>query len=293
LYEEAIERDPLYAEAYAGLASAYLILGDWGADFGDDWETRAESFRQAVDMAERALELDHTLSIPHAVIAWAKMALDWDWEGAEHEFLAGLEQDPDESQVHAWYSTFLAGMGRTDDALRELATVQRLDPLSPWLASGPVVVYYLTRQYDRAIEAGIEGITAYPDRSSPYGWLCVSYLASGRIDEGMEACAEAARHDPPGRARMAVVLALRGEKEAALLELEEALATHGDPGLINWDVAVVHAVLGNLDEAFPRLRRHLILYRSYAIWVPADPMLDPFRADPRWEEILSYIGVEH
>jgi TolB-like protein/tetratricopeptide (TPR) repeat protein len=293
LFGQAIERDPHYAEAYAGLASAYLILADWGSAFGGEWETRAVSFRQALDMAERALELDPTLSLPHGVHAWARMALDWDWDGAEREFLAGLEQDPDQSQLHGWYSAFLAGMGRTDEALRELATVQRLDPLHPWLAIGPVVVYYLARQYDRAIEAGIETITAYPEMISPYQWLCSSYLASGRIDDGIQACGEAAERDNRGGARAAVVLALRGEREAARLKLEEALATHGDRGRINGDVAVVHAVLGNLDEAFPRLRRHLTLNRNIAMWVPADPMLDPFRADPRWEEILEYIGVEH
>jgi TolB-like protein/tetratricopeptide (TPR) repeat protein len=293
LYHQAIERDSLYAEAYAGLASAYLILGDWGAAYGDDWGTRAVSFRRAQDMAERALDLDPALSLPHGVIAWAKMALDWDWDGAEREYLAGLEQDPEQSQIHGWYSGFLAGMGRSEEALRELATVQRLDPLSPWLANGSVVVYYLARQYDRAIEAGIETVALYPDMISPHEWLCESYLASGRIDEGMDACSEASKHDPPGRARMAVVSALRGEREAALKEIEEALATHGDRARINWDAAIVHAVFGDLDEAFSRLRRHFTLNRNEAWFVPADPMLDPFRTDPRWEEILRYIGYEH
>ncbi|MFC1574871.1 tetratricopeptide repeat protein [Gemmatimonadota bacterium] len=293
LFDQAIERDPLYAEAYAGLASAYLILADWGGGYGHEWERREESFRQAQEMAERALEQDSTLSLPHGVIAWVKIAVDWDWDGAEREFLAGLERDPDQSQLHGWYSGFLAGMGRTDDALRQLAAVERLDPLSPWLANGPVVVYYLARQYNRAIEAGIEGITAYPDMISPYGWLCNSYLASGRIDEGMEACREAAERDPRGGARMAIILAHRGEREAALQELEEALANHGDRGSVNFDAAIVHAVLGNLDEAFPRLRRYITQYRSTAIWVPAEPIYDPFRADPRWEEILDYIGFGH
>jgi TolB-like protein/tetratricopeptide (TPR) repeat protein len=292
LFDQAIERDSLYAEAYAGLASAHLILGETEAVYGDGWETGAESYRQAVDMAQRALELDPTLSRPHGVIAWAKISLDWDWDGAEREFLVGLELDPDQSQVHAWYAAFLAGMGRADDALRELATVQRLDPLLPWLAHGAVLVYYLTRQYDRAIEAGTEGITAFPGTGYPYGWLCHSYLASGRIDEGMEACGEAAKLDPNRGARMAVIWALQGEEESALQQLEEAMANARDPGRIDWAVAVVHAALGNLDEAFPRLRRYLSQNRTQALWVPADPMLDPFRADPRWEEIMVEIGFE-
>jgi TolB-like protein/Tfp pilus assembly protein PilF len=292
LFDQAIERDSLYAEAYAGLASAHLILGEMEALYGDGWETGAESYRQAVDMAERSLGLDPTLSLPHGVIAMVKIALEWDWDGAEREFLAGLEQDPDQSQMHAWHAAFLAGTGRADDALRELATVQRLDPLFPWRAHGAVLVYYLIRQYDRAIEAGIEGITAYPDMTYPYGWLCSSYLASGRIEEGMEVCEEATRRDPNGDARMAIVLALRGEREAALLELEEALADHGDRGPINSGVAVVYAVLGDLDKAFPRLRRYLAQHRIGALWIRADPLLDPLRADPRWEEIMGEIGFE-
>jgi tetratricopeptide (TPR) repeat protein len=126
----------------------------------------------------------------------------------------------------------------------------------------------------------------------PYGWLCSSYLASGRIEEGMEVCEEATRRDPNGDARMAIVLALRGEREAALLELEEALADHGDRGPINSGVAVVYAVLGDLDKAFPRLRRYLAQHRIGALWIRADPLLDPLRADPRWEEIMGEIGFE-
>jgi TolB-like protein len=283
LYQQAIERDPLYLDAYVGLASAYLMLGEYGLD-----QSGLEvAYRLAVTTAERALELDPTLSIPHGVIAHAKVASEWDWEGADQEYRTALLLEPDQSQIHCWYSLFLASVGRGEDALRELSIAQRLDPLAPWLAHGAPLVHYYGRDYERSIEVGLRNIAADLDNSLPYQWVCYSYLELARFDEGIQVCEVAYRSGEPWPLD-ARISAYRGERDAALRALEK-YETSGEP---TWGRAQVHAILGDVDEAFRWLRQAIEEYRFRVYLLPGDPVYDSLRSDPRWAEILEQIGFE-
>jgi TolB-like protein/DNA-binding SARP family transcriptional activator/Tfp pilus assembly protein PilF len=287
LYQEAIARDSLYADAYAGLASAYLILSAYALEP----EQRGVETARAAAAAERALRLNPVMGIPHAVIAFVKDVFEWNWESADREFRTAIELEPDRSQAHCWYSAFLAGMGRREEALRRLASCEQLDPLSPWIPEGAPAVLYLVGEYERSIEAVAESVAANPEDQRPYVWMCLSYLALRRIDEGLEAC-QAAQDFEENSAVMAVVYAHRGEREAALLELERVVETHGSSGNIPWDGAAVYTTLGDLDEAFLWLRSGIDEDRLEAYLVPGDPRWDPLRADPRFDEILREMGVE-
>jgi TolB-like protein len=287
LYHEAIARDSLYADAYAGLASAYMIL----AAHQLEPEERGVETTRAVVTAERASFLDPTLGIPHAVIGFVKGVFEWDWETADREFLTAIEIEPDRSQAHCWYSAFLSGMGRREEALQRLSACEELDPLSPWLLEGAPAVFYLTGEFEQAIEAGSESVGENPEDLRPHFWICFSHLMLGRIDEGMESC-QAAQNFENDAAVMAVVHAHRGEREAALQELDRVVGIHGGSGSITWDGASVYANLGDLDEAFRWLRRAIDEDRPEAYLVPGDPRWGPLRADPRFKEILREMGVE-
>lgn len=286
LCSQAIERDPQFVDAYVGLASAYLVLGEYSPDRAE----REEADPLAVATAEQALRLDPSLSIPHGIVAWG-LADEWDWEGAEGEFLNAIHLEPDQSQVRCWYSYFLAAMGRYEEALRELSIAQRLDPLAPWLAAGAPGVYYFARDYQRSIEVGLQTIAADPGNENVYGWVCGSYLRLGRFEESTEAC-EMAQESYPDWAYDALEHAFRGEEEAALQDLARVVNAFPGSGDVYWCGAEIHAVLGDIDGALQWLRRAIEEERSFVSQLPGDPAWDVLRSDPRFEEILRETGFE-
>jgi tetratricopeptide (TPR) repeat protein len=213
-------------------------------------------------------------------------------EEADREFLTAIHLEPDQSQVRCWYSHFLAGTSRYEEALRELSIAQRLDPLAPWLAAGAPGVYYFVRDYERSIEVGLQTIAADPENENAYGWVCASYLRLGRFDESAEVC-EVAQEYYPDWGYDAYEHAFRGEEEAALQDLARRANTFPGSGDIYWSGAEVHAALGDIDEAFRWLRRGIEEDRSQVFQVPGDPAWDVLRSDPRFSEILREIGFEH
>jgi tetratricopeptide (TPR) repeat protein len=182
-------------------------------------------------------------------------------------------------------------MGRYEEALRELSTAQRLDPLAPWLAAGAPAVYYFARDYERSIEVGLQTIAVDPQNENVYGWVCASYLRLGRFDESAEVC-EVAQGYHPDWAYDAYVHAFRGEEEAALQDLARRVDTFSGSGDIYWSAAEVHAALGDVDEAFRWLRRGIEEDGSLTYQLPGDPVWDVLRSDPRFAEILREIGFE-
>src|SRR5262249_9473003 len=123
-FQQAIDLDPTYAAAYAGLADSYLLLGDY------DTELPNETFPLARGAALRALEIDEGLAEAHATLAHVHFDFYWDWAAAEQGYLRAIELKPNYATAHHWYAMFLSAMGRTDEARREIKLAQDLDPLS-------------------------------------------------------------------------------------------------------------------------------------------------------------------
>ena len=157
-FKQAIEKDPRYGLAYAGLADAYALLADYNV------LAAKEVMPSAKTAAMKALEIDDTISEAHASLGWAKLTLDWDWPGAQKEFQRSLELNPNYATAHQWYADYLTVMGRRDEAQASMKRAQAGTvslPISVALAS----IFYYTHQNEQAIDQCRRAIVM--DRSSP------------------------------------------------------------------------------------------------------------------------------
>ena len=162
-FEQAIQKDPDCAQAFAGLADSYSVLGFYGMLRPND------AFPKSKAAALRALEIDDTLAEAHTALASNHFNYDWDWSGAEREFKRAIELNPNYGLAHVWYGLFLRAMGREAEWLNELRRIHEVDPLSPLSSSG-----YLARgQYDSAIEELHKTLEMHP-------YFAFGYLQLGR-----------------------------------------------------------------------------------------------------------------
>lgn len=146
-FQQAIDIDPIYAQAYAGLADSYALLGVMGGVPGK------EVYPKAKAAALKALEIDDTLGEAHASLAVIKFWYEWDFEGAEREFKRAIELNPNHSTAHHWYAFYLAtGAGRPEEAIAEIKRAQELDPLSLIISTDVGSIYVYAGRYDEAIE---------------------------------------------------------------------------------------------------------------------------------------------
>jgi serine/threonine-protein kinase len=143
-FQQAIERDPSYALAYAGLADCYVVPARGLPP--------RERMPQAKAAARKALEIDDTLAEAHTTLARVLTVYDWDWSGAKKEFQRAIELNPRYPLAHQWYGGYLQAMGRLDESLAEMKQAQGLDPLSPLSTFGLARGFYYARKYDQAIE---------------------------------------------------------------------------------------------------------------------------------------------
>ena len=135
-FGQALDADPRFAPAYAGMADAYVQLGYQSLLAPDD------AFPKAAAAARKALELDSTLAEPHATLAFYNFYYPWDWKAAEREFKVALARNPSYATAHEWYGLYLTAMGRFDEALAEERRAQSLDPLSVAVAGTTAWVYH-------------------------------------------------------------------------------------------------------------------------------------------------------
>ena len=146
-FNQAIEKDPNYAQAYAGLADSYALLGDW--EYGV--LAPKEAYPRAKAAATKALDLDSTLGEAHISLAFCLDGFDWDWESAGREFRRGIELNPGYATGHHWYAWHLAALGRNDEAVAEMKKAESLDPLSLIISADLAEELLIAHRYDEAI----------------------------------------------------------------------------------------------------------------------------------------------
>src|SRR5215510_5931165 len=146
-FNEAIARDPNYAQPYAGLADCYALM----EGLSPRTLPPNEAYPKAKEAAMKALRIDDQSAEAHTSLGRIKLNYDWDWPGAEKEFKLAIQIDPDYPTAHQWYSVYLAYLGRYTEAIAEARRAYALDPISPATSSELAAVYYRARQYDQAI----------------------------------------------------------------------------------------------------------------------------------------------
>jgi class 3 adenylate cyclase/TolB-like protein/Tfp pilus assembly protein PilF len=286
LFQEAIDLDPSFAEAYAGLADAFLVLSNWG------WIDHREGHRRGIAAAERALDLDPLNASANASLGALHLWSTRDWVRSEAYFLRAIELDHEYAYTHYWYSALLSALGRHEESIHQAQEAEELDPLSPQISFGLSRSLFLARDYHQAIADASRALELHPQYSPLYGQICRSYTALGEYQEAEAACLR--EKETGGREwtlSMALVWAFQGNREAALRELEGIASDVGEAGLQPIIVAMVFAGLGDTDAAFERLQMAIDEDYPYLEYLPSNPFFDPLRSDPRFEALLGRIGL--
>ncbi len=280
-FHQAVEKDPTFPLAYAGLAFAYIEIGHSAIATPD-------SFPRALAAARSALRLDETLAEGHAAMAIIKTYLEWDWDGAEKAYLRVLEINPSEANSRYHYSWYLALFGRMEEAIEEHKRAKELDPLNPrntaWLGD----LYRHEGRYEEAIDEARSSLELNPE--FPIGWLVLGnvYVEKGMFEEAIAAHQKLAEVAPWQRWMLGCTYARAGRMDEArkiLVELEEKIATpFGALGL-----AHLYTALGEKDEAFRWLSYE---HPSFGLpWVRVIRLFDPLRDDPRFKDLLRKMNL--
>jgi eukaryotic-like serine/threonine-protein kinase len=282
-FELAIDRDPSYALAYAGLADSYGVLGY------QEWMRPRDVMPKAKAAATKALEIDETLAEAHASLAYFNMHYAWDWDSAETEYKRAMELNSSYPTAHHWYSLLLSAMGRFQESIEEIKRAQKLDPLSLIINSVVGYNFYFARLYDQAIEECQKALELDQKFSVAHWVLGHAYQQKGLLDEAIKQFQEAL--DQSGLIQASGCLghayAVAGEKEKALKianELvERSLSTYVSP----YYCGLVYAGLGDNNLAFEWLERAFDQHSSAIMYLKVDPQLDNLRSDPRFDQLSN------
>ena len=290
-FTKAIDADPSYALAYSGLADAYLVLGS----FGIATLAPNDAFPKVREAATRALEIDDTLAEAHASLAYCLGNYDWNWSASEAEFKRALELKPGYATAHHWYGfTYLAAMGRLDEAVAEVKHALQLDPLSLPVGSNVGFLLYLSRKYDQALEQFNRNLEM--DRNFVYShWqMALTYEQCGRFDDAIAAFQKAIALSGKSvhpRVLLARTLALSGRKNQALQLLDEFSEVSTQTYVSPYRIAAVYSALGDKDRAFKWLEHAYEGRDGWLAWLPVDPVVDNLRSDQRFSDLLKRVGL--
>ncbi|UCG51824.1 MAG: protein kinase [Candidatus Latescibacterota bacterium] len=283
-FQQAIEADSNYAQAYAGLAASYEYQAWAGYLPLDEAKTKIES------LVRKALDIDDTLAEAYLALSGKRFYLDWDWQGGEEEIKRAIELNPGLAEAHYEYSVFLAAMGRFEESIAEARRALQLDPLS-YLVNGALGgVYYFARQYDQAIEQCRQTTELEPNKPDAYRRLAWTYEAMGRYEDAVKA-----------RQQYIALLGTPPEEVAVeVAALESAYSESGHKGYWRWHLkrlkgqydrrptyaAQYYAQLGDKNQAFAWLEKAYEKHSGGMCFLKSNPRFDPLRDDPRFEDLL-------
>ncbi|MDQ3080670.1 MAG: protein kinase [Gemmatimonadota bacterium] len=285
-FEEAIRRDPTYADAHSGLADAYISLFDYEILKAEEANPRARP------AATRALELDPTLAEAHTSLAHVLLH-EWKWDEAEAEFKRALELDPEQAATYHWYALALTSVGKLDQAVTMMQRAEQLDPLSARMSADMGMAYYGARQYDRAIRQEQKTLRLEPGFATSYWIMGMAYEQKGSLAEATAAYQSALKlrpGNPNFLASLARSQALAGKTDEArgvlrgLLDSKEPVSP--------FFIALVYTAMGEKDDAFLWLDKAVAERSGSVRYLKIEPRLDPLRSDPRFDALLQRVGLK-
>jgi Tol biopolymer transport system component/TolB-like protein/DNA-binding winged helix-turn-helix (wHTH) protein/Tfp pilus assembly protein PilF len=287
-FEAAIEIDPLYALAYAGMAEVYQLL-----PLSDEMEPHS-AFPKAKKAVLRALELDDAIPEAHVSLGVILMDFDWNWHGAELSFQKAIALNPNYAAAHQVYGTLLLRLGRIGDAILELKKAQQLDPLSPAINTWMAEAFAHLGEHAAAIRILNETIKSAPDYLFAYYFLVQSYVRTGQLAEAATAAEEAVKlSDDMSLTRSASIFlkAQIGDAAAARGELRGLLEKRHAKYVSAVNIASGFAVLNETDEVFKWLDVALEERDSNLTWLNVDREFDYLRNDPRFRAIARKVHL--
>lgn len=287
-FQAALTEDPNYALAHAGLADTYGLSA-----FLDIMPAR-EAMPRARESALAALRIDSDLAEAHVSLAGVKKLYDWDWEGAESEYLRAMELNPDLPPAHHDYAAFLSALGRTAEATREIHRAHELDPLSLVINNELAWHLYMARDFDAAMQQAWKTLALEPRFAPAQHTLGLANEQKGNDEEAIvefqNACVCSGDH-PAAVAALAHAFAGSGQRSEALKLLRRLEETSRERHVSPYWLGLVHAALGNRGAAFEWLERGVDQREVWMIWLKVEPRFDVLRSDTRFDELLRRMGL--
>jgi TolB-like protein/DNA-binding winged helix-turn-helix (wHTH) protein/Tfp pilus assembly protein PilF len=287
-FSQAIERDPNYAPAYAGLADSYALAGDW--QYGV--VPPKEALPKAKAAAAKAVALDSALGEAHISLAWCLDGFDWDWESAGREFKRGIELNGGYATGHHWYGWHLATLGRHAEAVAELEKAKSLDPLSLIIGADLAEELLIAHRYDEALKQSRETMNMDPFFALTH-YVLGEVLAQQHMPNEAIAELQKAVELSPGStafaANLANAYAVSGRREEAV-EILNDLKSRSRAGFSNApEIAVIYVGLDDKDQAMAWLQRAYA--DRFNPGVLMRPAFDSLRSDPRFQDLVRRIGL--
>jgi serine/threonine protein kinase/tetratricopeptide (TPR) repeat protein len=286
-FQQAIQKDPRYALAYAGQADAYAQLADLNVLPAREIIPKVEA------AAAKALQLDDTLAEAHTSLAWSKFH-EWDWAGAEKEFKRAIELNQNYPAVHALYGEYLMALARFKDAQAEMEHADQLDPVSPALNLALGYRLYYAHQYPQAIEQCQKTLAIDPSFVMAHVCLGRSYEQTTMFSEAMAELRKAldlSDGDSNELAALGRALAASGQSGEARMVLnqlqERSRQTYVQP---MW-IAVIDLALGDKEQAFDWMQKAYADRSSWLIYLKIDPYFDSVRSEQRFADLLRRVGL--
>jgi serine/threonine protein kinase/TolB-like protein/Tfp pilus assembly protein PilF len=286
-FNQAITNDPNYAQAFAGLADAYVLLFDRGLISNDEASPKIGS------AAQRAIELDPTLAGPHAAVAVLKEQADWDWAGAEAEYRKAIGLNPNDATSHHWYSGLLQNLGRSKEALAENEKALALDPASPQINANHASILTDMRRYDEAMAELNRLIAANPEFPPNYGYRAIVHWRLGNQGEYVADSVMAMKKNGRPESAEAFAAGYRKAKlKGACTALIEVLKNRSQGEYVSpYEIAVYYALMGDRDHTFEWLEKAYKERSGRLEYVKVEEFFEPFHSDPRYIDLLKRMGL--
>ena len=291
-FQLAIEKDPNYALAYAGLADCYSIIGSAivGTVPSQDVAPKAK------DAAVRALQLDDTLAEAQTSLATVRFNYDWDWAGAASGFQRSIELNPSYATAYQRYSLYLMAMGRTNESLAEMTRARELDPLSISMNFSLGWRLYMARKYDQAIEQLQNTLEMDPDFALPRMVLGQAYEQKKAFPQALAELQKAVRishYSPQMLGALGHAYGASGNRSEAEKVLAKLMEQSRKQYVSPFYVAIVYVGLAENDKAVDWLEKAYTDRSNAIVFSKVDPQLDPLRSTPRFQPLLHRLGLQN
>jgi DNA-binding winged helix-turn-helix (wHTH) protein/tetratricopeptide (TPR) repeat protein len=287
-FEQAIREDPAYASAYLGLADCYHLLSYFGAI------PPSQAYPRVKAAALKALEYDAALGVAHTTLGCAHLFYEWDLVKAAREFQLALELDPDHPRVHHWSSQCSLAAGDLDGAMRALERASKLDPVSVMINTNIGLGLFYARRYDESIAELRRVIEIDPYFAVAHWAIGLNYRQKGAYRDAVREFLKGLKLSGPNAlilSALGYTHALSGQRRGARKVLDELRRLSARRYVSPYSVAVVHAGLGDTDQAFAWLHKAYEDRTSWLVYLVFDPALDRLRSDRRFANLVRRIGL--
>ena len=282
-YNQAIEKDPGFALAYAALAETYVLFANY------EVSSPADSMPQSKAAALRALELDDSLAEAHSALGWYLCQYEFDWIGGEKEFRRAIELNPNYATAHQWLASVFAQTKRFDAAQAEIKRASDLDPLSPIIAVNVAFDLWESRRYDEALKQFERTLLLHPDFTVAQQGLCWTYSAMGKSELAITACRKSLDLTKGAwdKGRLSMVLGSAGHTDEAKKLLQELQTESSQRYVPKMALALAHLGLNQKEEALTMIEQDVAEHGYWVGSMGVEPEFDELRSEPRFKALIK------